>query len=230
MNKDSHIKHVIAVTSGKGGVGKSLMTSLLAVMMHRIGYNVGILDADITGPSIPQAFGLTEKLYGNDKGIIPAETRTGIKIVSLNLMLDNPTDPVVWRGNLISNTVTQFWTDVYWGELDYLFVDMPPGTGDVPLTVFQSLPVDGIITVSSPQELVSMVVENMSYYICPDCGNKHYLFGESHIDEIAKKFNISTVCRLPMDPAITKVVDAGLIETITQMELMPIVNELMKED
>jgi len=224
------------------------MTSLLAVMMHRIGYNVGILDADITGPSIPQAFGLTEKLYGNDKGIIPAETRTGIKIVSLNLMLDNPTDPVVWRGSLISNTVTQFWTDVYWGELDYLFVDMPPGTGDVPLTVFQSLPVDGIITVSSPQELVSMVVEksvnmaqmmnipilglveNMSYYICPDCGNKHYLFGESHIDEIAKKFNISTVCRLPMDPAITKVVDAGLIETITQMELMPIVNELMKEE
>ena len=226
LNKNSHIKHVIAVTSGKGGVGKSLMTSLLAVMMHRIGYNVGILDADITGPSIPQAFGLTEKLYGNDKGIIPAETRTGIKIVSLNLMLDNPTDPVVWRGSLISNTVTQFWTDVYWGELDYLFVDM----------------------VSSPQELVSMVVEksvnmaqmmnipilglveNMSYYICPDCGNKHYLFGESHIDEIAKKFNISTVCRLPMDPAITKVVDAGLIETITQMELMPIVNELMKED
>lgn len=224
------------------------MTSLLAVMMHRIGYNVGILDADITGASIPQAFGLTEKLYGNDKGIIPAETRTGIKIVSLNLMLDNPTDPAVWRGSLISNTVTQFWTDVYWGELDYLFVDMPPGTGDVPLTVFQSLPVDGIITVSSPQELVSMVVEksvnmaqmmnipilglveNMSYYICPDCGNKHYLFGESHIDEIAKKFNISTVCRLPMDPAITKVVDAGLIETITQMELMPIVNELMKED
>lgn len=217
-------------------------------MMHRIGYNVGILDADITGASIPQAFGLTEKLYGNDKGIIPAETRTGIKIVSLNLMLDNPTDPAVWRGSLISNTVTQFWTDVYWGELDYLFVDMPPGTGDVPLTVFQSLPVDGIITVSSPQELVSMVVEksvnmaqmmnipilglveNMSYYICPDCGNKHYLFGESHIDEIAKKFNISTVCRLPMDPAITKVVDAGLIETITQMELMPIVNELMKED
>ena len=217
-------------------------------MMNRIGYNVGILDADITGPSIPQAFGLTEKLYGNDKGIIPAETRTGIKIVSLNLMLDNPTDPVVWRESLISNTVTQFWTDVYWGELDYLFVDMPPGTGDVPLTVFQSLPVDGIITVSSPQELVSMVVEksvnmaqmmnipilglveNMSYYICPDCGNKHYLFGESHIDEIAKKFNISTVCRLPMDPAITKVVDAGLIETITQMELMPIVNELMKED
>lgn len=175
LNKNSHIKHVIAVTSGKGGVGKSLMTSLLAVMMHRIGYNVGILDADITGPSIPQAFGLTEKLYGNDKGIIPAETRTGIKIVSLNLMLDNPTDPVVWRGSLISNTVTQFWTDVYWGELDYLF-------------------------------------------------------GESHIDEIAKKFNISTVCRLPMDPAITKVVDAGLIETITQMELMPIVNELMKED
>lgn len=248
LNKNSHIKHVIAVTSGKGGVGKSLMTSLLAVMMNRIGYNVGILDADITGPSIPQAFGLTEKLYGNDKGIIPAETRTGIKIVSLNLMLDNPTDPVVWRGSLISNTVTQFWTDVDWGELDYLFVDMPPGTGDVPLTVFQSLPVDGIITVSSPQELVSMVVEksvnmaqmmnipilglveNMSYYICPDCGNKHYLFGESHIDEIAKKFNISTVCRLPMDPAITKVVDAGLIETITQMELMPIVNELMKED
>lgn len=136
LNKNSHIKHVIAVTSGKGGVGKSLMTSLLAVMMHRIGYNVGILDADITGPSIPQAFGLTEKLYGNDKGIIPAETRTGIKIVSLNLMLDNPTDPVVWRGSLISNTVTQFWTDVYWGELDYLFVDMPPGTGDVPLTVF----------------------------------------------------------------------------------------------
>ena len=237
LNKNSHIKHVIAVTSGKGGVGKSLMTSLLAVMMNRIGYNVGILDADITGPSIPQAFGLTEKLYGNDKGIIPAETRTGIKIVSLNLMLDNPTDPVVWRGSLISNTVTQFWTDVYWGELDYLFVDMPPGTGDVPLTVFQSLPVDGIITVSSPQELVSMVVEksvnmaqmmnipilglveNMSYIKCPDCGKEIKVFGDSHIEEISEKFDIPVLGKLPIDPKLTEACDAGLIEDVENIYL-----------
>ena len=180
--------------------------------------------------------------------MIPLEAENGIKVMSVNLLLDNEEDPVIWRGPVIAGVIKQFWNETVWGDVDYLFVDMPPGTGDVPLTVFQSLPVDGIITVSSPQELVSMVVEksvnmaqmmnipilglveNMSYYICPDCGNKHYLFGESHIDEIAKKFNISTVCRLPMDPAITKVVDAGLIETITQMELMPIVNKLMKED
>ena len=232
LNKDSHIKHVIAVTSGKGGVGKSLMTSLLAVMMNRIVYNVGILDADITGPSIPQAFGLTEKLYGCDKGIIPAETRTGIKIVSLNLMLDNPTDPVVWRGSLISNTVTQFWTDVYWGELDYLFVDMPPGTGDVPLTVFQSLPVDGIITVSSPQELVSMVVEksvnmaqmmnikvlglveNYSYIVCPDCGKKLQVFGESHIDEIAAELQIDVLGKMPINPLYAEAADKGAFHAV----------------
>ena len=230
LNKNSHIKHVIAVTSGKGGVGKSLMTSLLAVMMNRIGYNVGILDADITGPSIPQAFGLTEKLYGCDKGIIPAETRTGIKIVSLNLMLDNPTDPVVWRGSLISNTVTQFWTDVYWGELDYLFVDMPPGTGDVPLTVFQSLPLDGIIIVTSPQELVGMIVskavnmakkmdvdiigivENMSYVKCPDCDKKIYMFGKSHSQEVADRYQLPLLGQLPIDSELTQLSDQGYVE------------------
>ena len=247
-NQKSNVKKVIAVVSGKGGVGKSTVTSMLAVAMRKLGYKTAILDADVTGPSIPRAFGLHEQIAGSDDGMLPAETPEGVKVMSINLLLPNETDPVIWRGPVIGGAVKQFWTDVCWGDVDYMFIDMPPGTGDVPLTVFQSLPVDGIITVSSPQELVSMVVEksvnmaqmmnipilglveNMSYYICPDCGNKHYLFGESHIDEIAKKFNISTVCRLPMDPAITKVVDAGLIETITQMELMPIVNELMKEE
>ena len=248
LNQYSSVKKVIAVVSGKGGVGKSLVTSTLAVTFNRLGKKTAILDADITGPSIPKAFGINERAKGNEYGIIPVTTETGIDIMSVNLLLENPTDPVVWRSPVITGTVKQFWKDVIWENEDYMFVDMPPGTGDVPLTVFQSLPIDGIIVVASPQELVSMIVEkavkmanmmnvpilglveNMSYYICPDCGNKHYLFGESHIDEIAKKFNISTVCRLPMDPAITKVVDAGLIETITQMELMPIVNELMKED
>ena len=248
LNKYSSVKKVIGVVSGKGGVGKSLVTSMLAVTFNRLGKKTAVLDADITGPSIPKAFGVHERCRGNGEGIFPVVTETGIKMISVNLLLEHETDPVVWRSPVITGTVKQFWKDVIWENEDYMFVDMPPGTGDVPLTVFQSLPIDGIIVVASPQELVSMIVEkavkmanmmnvpilglveNMSYYICPDCGNKHYLFGESHIDEIAKKFNISTVCRLPMDPAITKVVDAGLIETITQMELMPIVNELMKED
>ena len=248
MNPSSNVKKVIGVVSGKGGVGKSFVTASLACAMKQAGYKVGIMDADITGPSIPKMLGVHGQVVGTEEGMIPLEAENGIKVMSVNLLLDNEEDPVIWRGPVIAGVVKQFWNETVWGDVDYLFVDMPPGTGDVPLTVFQSLPVDGIITVSSPQELVSMVVEksvnmaqmmnipilglveNMSYYICPDCGHKHYLFGESHIDEIAKKFNISTVCRLPMDPAITKVVDAGLIETITQMELMPIVNELMKEE
>ena len=249
-NPENKIKNIIAVMSGKGGVGKSTLSELIARNLAKQGYKVGVLDADITGPSIPRLLGVKDaKAMGAPNNCIyPVQSADGIKVMSLNLLLEDENQPVIWRGAMISNTVKQFYTDVIWGELDYLLIDMPPGTGDVPLTVFQSLPVDGIITVSSPQELVSMVVEksvnmaqmmnipilglveNMSYYICPDCGHKHYLFGESHIDEIAKKFNISTVCRLPMDPAITKVVDAGLIETITQMELMPIVNELMKEE
>ena len=249
LYRESKVKKVIGIVSGKGGVGKSMTTSLLGVAAMRKGLHTAILDADVTGPSIPQAFGLHERLLGNAEGIIlPAMTNFGIEVVSLNLMLEEETQPVIWRGPVVADVVKQFWGKTLWKDIDVMFVDMPPGTGEVPLTVFQSIPLDGIVVVATPQELVGMIVEkavnmanmmnvpvlglveNMSYYICPDCGNKHYLFGESHIDEIAKKFNISTVCRLPMDPAITKVVDAGLIETITQMELMPIVNKLMKED
>ena len=199
--------------------------------MHRIGYNVGILDADITGPSIPQAFGLTEKLYGNDKGIIPAETRTGIKIVSLNLMLDNPTDPVVWRGSLISNTVTQFWTDVYWGELDYLFVDMPPGTGDVSLTVMQSIPLTGAVVVSTPHDMVSMIVaksinmakkmnvpilglvQNMSYVLCPDCTTKIELFEKNDIESYLKRLDIELLGELPMSSKVANMSSHVMYET-----------------
>ena len=226
----SEIKNVIAVVSGKGGVGKSLVTSLMAVGMNRLGYKSAVLDADITGPSIPKLFGIHEIARGDEYGIFPAITKTGIELMSLNLLVENETDPVVWRGPVIAGTVKQFWTDVMWGSVDYMFVDMPPGTGDVPLTVFQSLPVKGIIMVASPQEMVSMIVEkavnmaklmnipilglveNMSYFNCPSCGEKHEIFGKSRLEENAKKFGIETTARIPIDPSLSSQCDAGLIE------------------
>lgn len=235
----SSIKKIIGVVSGKGGVGKSLVTELLAVGMNRRDKKTGILDADITGPSIPKAFGLDQKANGNDQGILPATTKTGIDIMSINLLLENTSDPVIWRGPVIAGAVKQFYTDVVWADIDTMFVDMPPGTGDVPLTVFQSLPVDGIIVVTSPQELVSMIVEkavkmarmmnipilgiveNMSYAECPDCGRKINVFGESHINEIALSHGLSVLGRLPIDPALAAMVDAGDIENFDKDWLTP---------
>ena len=229
-NSFNDIKKVIAVVSGKGGVGKSMVTSLMSVNMQRRGYRTGILDADITGPSIPKAFGITEKASANEIGIFPLLSKTGIRTMSVNNLLENDTDPVVWRGPVIAGTVKQFWTDVLWGDVDYLFVDMPPGTGDVPLTVFQSLPVDGIIVVTSPQELVSMIVgkavkmaemmdipvlglvENMSYFACPDCGKEIPVFGESKIEEVAKEYGLEVLGRLPINPKLAAAVDKGMIE------------------
>ncbi len=226
----SSVKKVIGVISGKGGVGKSLVTSTLAVTMNRMGKKTAILDADITGPSIPKAFNIHTRAKGSDDGIYPETSETGIDIMSINLLLENETDPVIWRGALISGTVKQFWTDVIWANEDYMFVDMPPGTGDVALTVFQSIPVDGIIIVTSPQELVSMIVskavkmaqmmnvpilgivENMSYFMCPDCGKKHYIYGESKIDEIAAQYNTKVLAKLPIDPDLAKAVDNGTVE------------------
>ncbi len=226
----SDIKKVIGVVSGKGGVGKSLVTSMLAVTMNKKGYNTAILDSDITGPSIPKAFGIREKATGSDLGLFPCKSSTGISIMSINLLLDNDTDPVVWRGPIISNTVKQFWTDIIWNDVDYMFIDMPPGTGDVPLTVFQSIPVDGIIIVTSPQELVSMIVskavkmaemmkipiigiiENMSYFKCPDNNKDYLIFGESHIEEIALKHNLKVLAKMPIDPKIAAACDSGSIE------------------
>ena len=230
LNAKSSIKHVIGIVSGKGGVGKSMVTSTLATLMQRAGYKVGILDADITGPSIPKAFGVGAGVEGDDDGMIPPETSTGIKIMSVNLLLPDATAPVVWRGPVIAGTVKQFWNGTVWGDLDYLFVDCPPGTGDVPLTVFQSIPLDGIIIVSSPQELVSMIVEkaanmakmmqvdvvglveNMSYVKCPDCGKEIKIFGESHIEEIATKYAYPLLAKMPIDPSLASLVDAGRIE------------------
>jgi Mrp family chromosome partitioning ATPase len=226
----SNIKKVIAVVSGKGGVGKSLVTSLLAVNMNRAGKHSAILDADITGPSIPRLFGIHEKALGNEDGILPCKSKTGIDVMSINLLLENDTDPVVWRGPVIAGTVKQFYTDVIWRDVDFMFVDMPPGTGDVPLTVFQSLPIAGIVVVTSPQDLVSMIVEkavnmarmmnipvlgiveNMSYYECPHCGERSEIFGRSHIDETAHRFNIPAAARLPINPKLAAASDAGLIE------------------
>jgi len=237
QNSHSDIKKVIGIVSGKGGVGKSSVTSQLAVLTARHEYKTAILDADITGPSIPKAFGITEKAYGTDDGILPVKTKTGIEIMSINLLLENDTDPVVWRGPVIAGTVKQFWTDVIWGEVDFMFVDMPPGTGDVPLTVFQSLPLDGIIVVTSPQDLVSMIVEkavkmaklmnvpvlgiveNMSYFECPDCGKKHFIFGESKIDEIAKKHGIENVAKLPVNREIASACDKGVVELVSATHL-----------
>lgn len=229
-NPLSSVKHIIAVVSGKGGVGKSLVTSMLAVNMQRLGYKVGILDADVTGPSIPKAFGVRAGVDGDDHGMIPPTTTSGIDIMSVNLILEDESNPVVWRGPVIAGVVKQFWTDTIWNNIDYLFIDCPPGTGDVPLTVFQSIPVDGIVIVSSPQELVSMIVskaanmakmmnipvygliENMSYVKCPDCGCEIRVFGESHIDEIAEKFGYDLLARIPMDPKLSALVDKGWIE------------------
>lgn len=232
-NKNSHVKKVIAVVSGKGGVGKSTVTSMMAMAMRRLGHTVGILDADITGPSIPQAFGLHEPALGSDDGILPAVTKEGVKVMSINLLLPNETDPVVWRGPVVAGAVKQFWSDVCWGDVDYLFVDLPPGTGDVPLTVFQSLPVDGVIVVASPQELVGMIVEkavnmaammkknvvglveNMSYYVCPDCGAKHEIFGASRADGLAALHGIPNVAKLPIDPRLAACSDGGLMEVFS---------------
>jgi Mrp family chromosome partitioning ATPase len=226
----SNIKKVIGVVSGKGGVGKSLVTSMLAVIMNRRGYKAAILDADITGPSIPKAFGINEKPKANALGLLPIKSKTGIDIMSINLLLENDTDPVVWRGPMLAGAVKQFWTDVIWYDIDFMFIDMPPGTGDVPLTVFQSLPVDGIIIVTSPQELVSMIVskavkmaekmnipviglvENMAYFKCPDNDKDYQIFGESHIEEVAEKHNLKVLAKLPIDPKISEACDKGMIE------------------
>lgn len=226
----SKINKVIGVVSGKGGVGKSLVTCLSAVLMNRRGFKTAVLDADITGPSVPKAFGLTEKAQGNETAIYPVITKKGIKVMSVNLLLPDETAPVIWRGPIIAGTAKQFWTDVVWDDVDYMFVDMPPGTGDVPLTVFQSIPLDGIIVVTSPQELVSMIVgkavkmaemmnvpiiglvENMSYAVCPDCGKQIKVFGESHIEETAAKFGLKVLAKLPIDPETAGLVDKGLLE------------------
>ena len=227
----SRVKKVIGIVSGKGGVGKSLVTSLLSVIMKRRGYNSAILDADITGPSIPKVFGMNkEKAMGDENGLYPVRTATGIDMMSVNLLLEDETEPVIWRGPVIAGTVKQFWTDVIWSDIDWMFVDMPPGTGDVPLTVFQSLPIDGIIVVTSPQELVSMIVgkavkmankmdipvlglvENMSYFKCPDCGKEHKIYGDSHIEEVAAQYGIKNIARLPIDPKLAAACDKGAIE------------------
>lgn len=226
----SKIKKVIGVVSGKGGVGKSLVTGLSAVISQRAGYNTAILDADITGPSIPKMFGIHEKATGNDIGLFPAKTKTDLNVISLNLLMENETDPVIWRGPVIAGVVKQFWSEVIWGDVDFMFIDMPPGTGDVPLTVFQSIPVDGIIIVASPQELVSMIVEkavkmakmmnipilglveNMSYVVCPDCGKEIKIFGESHIDEIASSHNLPVIGRIPVVPQLASLCDRGMLE------------------
>ncbi len=246
QNKLSDIKKVIGIVSGKGGVGKSSVTSQLAALVNRHGYKTAILDADVTGPSIPKAFGITEKAYGTDDGIIPVKTKSGIEVMSINLLLENDTDPVVWRGPVIAGTVKQFWTDVIWGEVDFMFVDMPPGTGDVPLTVFQSLPLDGIIVVTSPQDLVSMIVEkavkmaqlmnipvlgiveNMSYFECPDCGKTHAIFGESKIEEIAARYGIENVAKLPINPVIASACDKGAVEDLEAAQLDEMANIIEK--
>ncbi len=226
----SQIKRVIGVVSGKGGVGKSLVTSMMAVLLNRRGHKTAILDADVTGPSIPKAFGIREKAQGSEAGLFPGRSKTGIGVMSVNMLLEEETTPVIWRGPVIAGVVKQFWTDVIWDEVDFLFVDMPPGTGDVPLTVFQSIPLDGIIVVTSPQELVSVIVEkavrmaemmnipilglveNMSYAVCPDCGKEIRVFGESHLDEVAARHGLAVLGRLPMDPALARVVDQGVVE------------------
>ena len=231
QNSSSNVKHVIGVVSGKGGVGKSLVTSMLAVTMARRGFKTAILDADITGPSIPKAFGLkTGCVEGSELGMFPPQTKTGIEVMSLNLLVDEETKPVVWRGPVIAGTVKQFWTDVVWNEVDYMFVDMPPGTGDVPLTVFQSLPIDGIIVVSSPQDLVSLIVEkamnmaalmnikviglveNYSFFKCPCCGEETKIYGESNIDALAKQYGVDVLAKLPIDSSLAKLCDKGIIE------------------
>lgn len=239
LNAQSSVKHVIGVVSGKGGVGKSLVTSMMAVNMQRKGYNVAVLDADITGPSIPKAFGLNKPVEGDETGLIPPKTTTGIDVMSVNLLLEDETRPVVWRGPVIAGTVKQFWTDVIWKDIDYMFVDCPPGTGDVPLTVFQSVKLDGIIIVTSPQELVSMIVkkaanmanmmnipvlglvENYSYLECPDCGKKISVFGDSKVDEVAAEFGYKVLGKLPIDSRLAALCDKGAIELMDASYLDP---------
>ena len=246
LNPYSKVRKVIAVVSGKGGVGKSLVTSLLAAEMQRRGHRCAVLDADITGPSIPKSFGIHEHATGTEEFLIPVTTHSGIQIMSINLILENETEPVVWRGPVIAGAVTQFWTDVVWSDVDYMFVDMPPGTGDVPLTVFQSLPIDGVIIVTTPQDLVSMIVakavnmasmmnvpvlgmvENMSYFVCPDCGKKHEIFGESRAQAVADSFGIPQVAKIPIDPVITTMVDAGEVEHVSGEFVSDLVDSLEK--
>ncbi len=245
-HEGSHIKKVIAVVSGKGGVGKSLVTSLMAVNAQRRGFKAAVLDADITGPSIPKVFGINGRAQATENALFPCKSKGGVSVMSLNLLTDNETDPVIWRGPVIAGAVTQFWTDVIWGDVDYMFVDMPPGTGDVPLTVFQQLPIEGIIVVTSPQELVSMIVakalnmaklmripvlgivENMSYVKCPDCGKQIKVFGESHIDEIAAENGIEVLGKIPMIPEIAALCDAGNIEDVAQ-EYIPVADSIFEE-
>lgn len=244
LNKQSSVKKVIAVVSGKGGVGKSTVTAMLASAMNREGFSTAILDADITGPSIPKMFGLSERAMGSDDGILPAVSEMGVKVMSVNLLLEHDTDPVVWRGPVISGMVNQFWSDVIWGDIDYMFVDMPPGTGDVALTVFQSLPVDGIVIVTSPQELVSMIVgkavkmaemmklpilgivENMSYFKCPECGREHKIFGDSRIEDTAAKIGAPVLAKLPIEPEFTKLSDDGKAELFISPEIDEAVSKL----
>ena len=241
QNKKSNVKKVIAVMSGKGGVGKSLVTELLAVASAKIGLKTAILDADITGPSIPTAFGVKERAVSDTENVLPCRSQTGIALMSLNLLVDNPSDPVVWRGPVIAGAVKQFWSDVAWGETDVMFVDMPPGTGDVPLTVFQSLPIAGVVVVTSPQDLVSLIVEkairmadmlkvpvlgiveNMSSFKCPDCGKEHRIFGDGSVEAIAKSHGIGCVVSLPIDPKIASAVDKGLVESVDVSAMEPVI-------
>ena len=239
LNPYSSVKKVIAVVSGKGGVGKSRVTSLLASEMQRRGYRCAVLDADITGPSIPKSFGIRQHATGTDEFLIPVTTHSGLQIMSINLILENETEPVVWRGPVIAGAVTQFWTDVLWQDVDYMFVDLPPGTGDVPLTVFQSLPIDGVVIVTTPQDLVGMIVskavnmagmmnvpvlgivENMSYFRCPDCGHEHNIFGDSKVEAVAASFGIEHFAKLPIDPTVAAKVDAGEVESVPGDEIAP---------
>ena len=245
QNAMSNIKNVIAVVSGKGGVGKSMVTSLLAVHTRREGFETAIIDADITGPSMPQSFGVHKKAEGSDLGLFPVETATGIKMMSLNLLLENENDPVVWRGPVIAGAVKQFWTDVVWNDVDYMFVDLPPGTGDVPLTVFQSLPVKGIVVVTSPQDLVGMIVakaakmaqmmnipilgivENFSYFTCPNCGKKHFIYGESKLDDTSKAYGLTNTVRLPINPKLAAACDKGMIELCDVPEMEEFTKKLL---
>ena len=246
LNPASSVRKVIAVVSGKGGVGKSLVTSLMASEMQRRGYNCAILDADITGPSIPRSFGITEHATGTEEYLLPVTTHTGLQIMSINLILEDETEPVVWRGPVIAGAVTQFWSDVVWTDVDYMFVDLPPGTGDVPLTVFQSLPIDGVVIVTTPQDLVSMIVakavnmarmmdvpvlglvENMSYFKCPDCGGEHSVFGDSQVERIAEAFGIEHFAKLPIDPAVAAMVDAGEVESVSGEHIAPLADVIEK--
>ena len=246
LNPNSSVKKVIAVVSGKGGVGKSTVTSMLAVAMARKGKRVAVLDADITGPSAPTAFGVTECQGANEDGLFPALSRGGIQVMSINLLLDDPNSPVVWRGPVIAGAVKQFWTDVIWEDVDYMFVDMPPGAGDVPLTVFQSLPIDGVVIVTTPQDLVSMIVskavkmanmmkipvlgfvENYSYLQCPDCGKKINVFGKSHLDEVASEFGLPFLARLPIDPSVAEAYDNGMMETVNTDAMAQVLEAIEK--